>query len=197
MAVDWGFMYAWVLIPLGIFFARILDVSLGTLRIIFVSKGIIKLAPIIGFFEVLIWLMAIGQIMQNLTTLSYYFFYAAGFAAGTYAGIVFEQRLSIGNVIVRVILQRDSTVLEKYLKRKKYGLTVVEGEGVGEKVRLIFMIVDRHDVGALIKIIKHFNPYAMYTIEDIRDVHQAMFPPRKTNHRSRRIRQMMPGRKGK
>ena len=68
-------IYAWILLPLLIFFARVCDVSLGTIRIIFVSKGIKYLAPIVGFFEILIWLLALGQIMQNLNNVFYYIFY--------------------------------------------------------------------------------------------------------------------------
>ena len=76
-------LYTWVILPVLIFLARVCDVSLGTLRIILVSKGVKYLAPMIGFFEILIWLLAIGQIMQNLTNVYYYLFYAGGFATGT------------------------------------------------------------------------------------------------------------------
>ena len=58
-------IYAWIILPFLIFFARVCDVSLGTIRIIFISKGLKYLAPLIGFFEILIWLLAIGQIIQN------------------------------------------------------------------------------------------------------------------------------------
>ena len=60
--------FAWVVLPFLIVIARMLDVTLGTLRIIFVSRGNRLIAPILGFFEVLIWIVVIGQIMQNLTT---------------------------------------------------------------------------------------------------------------------------------
>jgi uncharacterized protein YebE (UPF0316 family) len=84
-------IYAWVLLPLMIFFARVCDVSLGTVRIIFISKGIRYLAPFVGFFEILIWLLAISQIIQNLTNRYYYIFYAGGFACGTFAGIIIDE----------------------------------------------------------------------------------------------------------
>ena len=64
-------MMFWVL-PLLIFFARVADVSLGTMRIIFVSKNLKKLAPIVGFFEVFIWINVIGQVMQNVNSVIHY-----------------------------------------------------------------------------------------------------------------------------
>jgi len=91
-------IYALIGLPLLIFFARVCDVSLGTIRIIFISKGIKYLAPIVGFFEILIWLLAISQIMQNLTNPYYYIFYAGGFATGNLVGIILDEKLSIGTV---------------------------------------------------------------------------------------------------
>ena len=85
-------VFAFVVLPFMIFCARICDVTLGTIRVIFISKGIKYLAPIIGFFEVIIWLLAIGQVMNNLTNIVAYIAYGAGFAAGTYIGMAIEER---------------------------------------------------------------------------------------------------------
>ena len=111
-------IYAWILLPLLIFFARVCDVSLGTIRIIFVSKGIKYLAPIVGFFEILIWLLALGQIMQNLNNVFYYIFYAGGFATGNYVGILLEEKLSIGTVGIRIITKREAEKLIEVLKMR-------------------------------------------------------------------------------
>jgi uncharacterized protein YebE (UPF0316 family) len=81
-------LYTWIVLPLLIFLARVVDVSMGTIRVIFVSRGLKYLAPVVGFFEVLIWLLAIGQIMKNLSSPLCYVAYAGGFAAGNYIGIV-------------------------------------------------------------------------------------------------------------
>ncbi|GAE87820.1 hypothetical protein JCM21531_1220 [Acetivibrio straminisolvens JCM 21531] len=79
-----------------IFFSRIIDVTIGTIRIIFVSRGKKYLAPVLGFFEVLVWIVAISQVMQNLNNFACYFAYAAGFATGTFVGIIIEEKLAIG-----------------------------------------------------------------------------------------------------
>jgi len=136
-------MYQFVLLPIMIFFARVCDVSLGTIRIIFISKGIRYLAPFVGFFEVIIWLLAIGQIMQNLTNVYYYIFYAAGFATGNYVGILIEEKLSIGTVGIRIITKRDAKKLVDVLKDHKYSVSVVDGEGLTGPIKIIFAVTPR------------------------------------------------------
>ncbi|MDD1715849.1 MAG: DUF5698 domain-containing protein, partial [Methanolinea sp.] len=115
-------LFAWVILPLLIFLARICDVSMGTLRVIFIAKGLKKIAPVIGFFEVIIWLLAIGQVMQNISNVASYVAYGGGFAAGTYLGMRVEERLSIGTVVVRVITNRDPGDLISDLRTSGYGV---------------------------------------------------------------------------
>ncbi|KYK20535.1 hypothetical protein AYK21_05995, partial [Thermoplasmatales archaeon SG8-52-2] len=133
-------IYAWVILPFLIFFARVCDVSLGTIRIIFVSKGLKYLAPLIGFFEILIWLLAIGQIIQNLTNVYYYIFYAAGFSIGNFVGILIDEKLKIGTVGVRIITRRDAKELINALKKADYKLTVLDAEGSNGMVKIIFTV---------------------------------------------------------
>jgi len=177
-------IYAWVILPFLIFFARVCDVSLGTIRIIFISKGVKYLAPIVGFFEILIWLLAIGQIMQNITNIYYYLFFAGGFATGTFVGLYLEEKLSIGLVMIRIITKKDSTALINYLKSEKYGVTTVKAEGVGASVKIIFTVIRREDLNKVATCILKFNPNAFYSVEDVRSVSEAMFPqkrPRRFN----------------
>ena len=163
-------IYAWIILPLLIFFARIFDVSLGTIRIIFVSKGIKYLAPIIGFFEILIWLFAIGQIIQNLTNVYYYIFFAGGFAMGNLVGMIIEEKLSIGIVGIRIITRQDATKLVDAFKKSDFGITVVDAEGSKSKVKIIFTVVNRQNFQKVIKLVKQYNPKAFYSVEDIRYV---------------------------
>ena len=96
-------IFTWVIMPLLIIFARICDVSLGTIRIISIARGYKLIAPLLGFFEILIWLLAIKQIMQNLTNIFYYVAYSGGFAAGTFIGIYIEEKLAMGIFLIRII----------------------------------------------------------------------------------------------
>jgi uncharacterized protein YebE (UPF0316 family) len=156
------------IIPLFIFFARIADVSLGTIRIIFISKGLKYLAPFLGFFEVLIWLLAIQQIMANLTNVYYYLAYAGGFAAGTFVGIILEEKISIGKVIIRIVTGEDSKKLLKAMDKAKYTATTIGATGHDGKVNLILSVTNRKDIPNIIKIIKKYSPNAFYTVEDIK-----------------------------
>jgi len=116
-------IFTYVILPIMIFCARICDVSLGTIRVIFISKGIKYLAPIIGFFEVIIWLLAIGQVMNNLTNGVAYIAYGAGFASGTFIGMIIEEKISLGLTSVRIITREDPAELMKYLRSHDYGVT--------------------------------------------------------------------------
>ena len=90
-------VFAFVVVPILIFAARALDVSIGSVRVIFLARGR-RVAAILGFFEVLIWLVVITQIMQNLSNPVTYIAYAAGFATGTYVGILLEGKLALGHL---------------------------------------------------------------------------------------------------
>lgn len=162
-----------VIVPLLIFLSRILDQSLGSLRIIFVSKGMKQLAPIIGFFEVLIWLIVMSQILQNLTNYLNYFAYAAGFGMGNYVGIILENKIAMGVMMVRVIPQKDSHELVEHLRNAGYGITTIKANGVQGPVEIIFSILKRKKIDSFTDIVKKFNPKAFYTIEDVRYVNAA------------------------
>jgi len=169
-------IYTWLIIPLLIFLARIFDVSIGTIRILFISRGKKYLAPIMGFCEVLIWLLAIGQIMRNLTNVLCYVAYAGGFATGTYVGLWIEEKLAVGLMMIRVVTTRDASPLIEHLSKEAFGVTHVAARGVTGKVRIVFTIIKRSDLSRVIGIIRQFNPNAFYSTEDVRSVSKEVFP---------------------
>lgn len=156
------------LIPLLIFIARVADVSIGTIRIMFISRGMRTISSLLGFFEILIWLLAISQIMKNLTNVTNYIAYAAGFGMGNFVGMSIERKLSLGNLTIRVVTKKNASDLVKTLRSEGYGVTSVDAEGTTGLVKVIFTIVRRKHIEKVIEIIKKFNPNAFYTIEDIR-----------------------------
>ena len=168
-------LFAWFILPLMIFLARICDVSIGTIRLILVSKGFKVLAPILGFFEVIIWILAISQIMQHLDNVVTYIAYGSGFAMGNYVGMILEEKLSLGKVIFRIIPKDDSSELITYLQSQNYGVTVVDGEGSMGKVKVIFSIIDRKQIDHVINMINKYNPHAFYSIEDVKAVSEGIF----------------------
>lgn len=173
----------YVLLPLFIFLARIFDVSLGTLRIIFVTKGMRRVAPFVGFFEVLIWLLAISRIMQDLENWVSYVAYAGGFATGNFVGMYLEERLAIGHEMIRVITRKDATSLIEDLRNKGYGVTSVKAEGIEGEVAVIYIIARRSMIKEVLDEINIFNPRALYTVESIKYVNKEIF------HRSEEERQ--------
>ncbi len=175
--------FSLIILPLLIFTARVLDMTLDTIRIIFVSRGRKFLAPFFGFFEIMIWLFAIGQIMQHLTNITYYLAYAGGFTTGVFVGISIEEKIAMGTVVIRVIIKKEAAKLVENIRSKGYGVTSFDGEGSTGQVKLIYITIRRKDVDTVVGIIKRFNPKAFYSIEDIRSASEGIFPPVKTHYR--------------
>ena len=163
-------LFSLVILPLLIFLARITDVTIGTMRIIFVSRGFRFIAACAGFFEILIWLFAIGQIMNNLDSWINYVAYAGGFAVGTYIGVTIERWVALGYLVVRIITQRDGTILEGNLRNADFLVTSVNAEGGRGPVKILYTIVKRKMLPQVVKLINSTNPLAYYTIEDLRSV---------------------------
>jgi uncharacterized protein YebE (UPF0316 family) len=162
-------------IPLLICLARITDVSIGTMRIIFVAKGLKYLAPILGFFEISIWLLAITQVMANLNSPSNFLAYALGFSLGNYFGMYIENKLAIGMVVIRIITKRDANKLINVLMEKNYSVTVAEAYNKVGDVNIIFTTLKRSQIPKIVTIINTYNPLAVYSIEDVRYVSDMNF----------------------
>jgi len=190
-------LYAWLFLPLMIFVARVADVTLGTVRVIFVSRGMKYVAPIVGFVEILIWLLAIGQVMQKLSNPACYIAYAAGFATGNFVGISIAERLSLGVVMVRVITAQDAGPLVERLKAQNYGVTSIDGHGASGEVKVVFTLVPRREVPSVVGLIKTFNPHAFYSIEEVGFVEKGVFPLRRSWRDSLLLKLFAPFRKGK
>jgi len=170
----WYFVY--LILPLLILLGRVCDVTLGTIRIMFVTRGNKLFAPILGFFEVFIWLLAIRQIMQNLNNILCYFAYAGGFAIGNLIGIKIEEKLAYGKLIVRIITSKDAGNLTQSLRRKGFGVTRIPAEGSRGRVSVVYTIIDRAHLDRVIRAIDQYNPKSFYTIEDVRSAKEGIFP---------------------
>ncbi|MDY0211644.1 MAG: DUF2179 domain-containing protein [Desulfuromonadaceae bacterium] len=183
-------------IPFLIFLARILDVSISTLRITFVSRGMKYIAAPLGFIETLIWVIAIAQVMQHLNSWTTYVAYALGFAMGNYVGLLIEERLAVGSLIIRTIVREDVPGLTKALWEAGFGVTTVDARGETGPVRVIFTIAKRRNLEKVINLIKGFDPNAFYTIEDVRFFHETM-PTHPLRKRRRPFARIFAGKSGK
>ncbi|MFO8128477.1 MAG: DUF2179 domain-containing protein [Bacteroidales bacterium] len=172
-------LFSWVVLPLLIFFSRIFDQTVGTIRLIFAAKGYKYIVPVLGFFEVLIWIVVVAQVMQHLDNALCYIAYAAGFAMGNYTGMLAEERLSLGTLLIRVIPQKDTGKLIQALREHNYGVTAVDVEGKSGKLKMLFSIIKRKQSQEVVELINMYNPHAFYSMEEIRAVREGYFKPLK------------------
>lgn len=175
---DW---YVWVGLPLLIFLARVIDVTLGTLRIIFTSRGMRNIAPALGFIETFIWIVAVSSIVKSAQNVVAYIGYAGGFAMGTFVGMFLENKLAVGTVTFRAIIRRDTKELVKTLVDAGFGITIVDGRGSSGKVKIIYTTVKRQDLPVVIDIFHRMVPGAFLSVEEVRSTEQGVFPASK-NH---------------
>ncbi len=180
-------IFTWVIVPLLIFIARILDVSIGTIRIIMVSKGSKILAPILGFFEAIIWLLAISQVMQHLSNIACFIAYGFGFAMGNYVGIVIEEKIALGLQAVRFITKDTVDVLTMALRDEGYGATVIEATGGKGKVNIIFSIVPRKNIDDVLILAREIDPNVFVSIQDIRSVKSGFIPGKRTIYKWKKL----------
>jgi uncharacterized protein YebE (UPF0316 family) len=160
------------LVPVLIFCARICDVTIGTFRIVMVSKGNKYLAPVLGFFEVTIWIIAIGKIMQNVDNWVNIVAYSGGFATGNFIGLLIEERVAMGIVKIQIITAKTADELIDMLRKSGYGVTNHDAFGGTGKVSIIYTIIKRADIPRVIELIKTYNPNAFYSIEDVKFVNK-------------------------
>jgi uncharacterized protein YebE (UPF0316 family) len=157
----------------AIFFLRIGDVSLGTVRTISIFRGHRALAAFIGFFEVLIWLTAVGQVLGHLDRWYLVVAYAGGFATGNMVGIALESALAMGDAVVRVISPNREVRLAQVLRAGEYFVTALEGHAERSMpVEVLFVVTKRRSLKKLLALIEKADPVAFCTIEDVRRVRE-------------------------
>ena len=171
--------YSWIILPLIIFGSRICDVSFGTLRSVFVSRGFRNIAPIVGFFEVLIWIIVVKQVMSGVNNWACYLAWASGYATGSYIGLGIEERLALGLQVVRIITNQDCSELQSALAAGGHGITIVDAQGAKGPVKMIFTIVKRKNVSDVEVLIHKHNPSAFYSVEDVKDSSRGVFRSRR------------------
>lgn len=179
------------LIPI-IFFARVVDVSLGTFRFIMVIRGHRMVATAVGFLESMIWILAVGGVISHLDQWYLVIAYAGGFASGNWVGIWLESRAAIGTELVRAISKNSENLLTDKLIEQGYRPVKLAGSsGSGSPVEVILVVVRRRKVPDLVQAIREADPDAVYTISDIKTVHDtdpSLMPPPGGLRLARRVR---------
>ncbi|MDR0787171.1 MAG: DUF2179 domain-containing protein [Gemmatimonadota bacterium] len=156
--------------PLVIFGLRICDVSLATIRMLLSVRGIKFIAPIIGFFEVLIWITAVGTAIQHLDSPLHILGYAGGFAMGTLVGSLLDERMAIGMASIRVVSMHGGVELAEAMRELGFGVTEYAGHGREGTVEVVDAVMRRRDLPQAMAAIDLWDPNAFVTIEEPRSI---------------------------
>jgi uncharacterized protein YebE (UPF0316 family) len=160
-------VFSYFILPLLIFLARIGDVSINTIRIIYMLGGRRLTATFMGFFESFIWLMAIRQIFEHLDNWICYIAYPAGFATGILVGMIFEEHIAYGKVIMRIITRKDIGSLKSYLTERQLRYTALKAIGPDGEENVVFTVMEREHLPKMLTTLKEILPTAFYTIEKV------------------------------
>lgn len=154
-------------IPLLIFLARVCDVSVGTIRSVFVISGYRKVAVVLGFFEVLIWVLAVGGVLKHLTNPFAVIAYAGGYATGIMLGMTVEDRIAIGLRMIRVINPDQGVNVSTLLREQGYRVTRIEGSGQKGPVEVSFLVIQRKKLAEVRGLLAEHAPGAFVTVERV------------------------------
>lgn len=168
-----------MLTALLIFIAEVCVVTIATMRSIFVSRGMKAASAGLGLVEASIWLFAVGQVFQNLSNINCSIAYAAGFTLGNYLGVMLEQMVAVGSVLLRVITSRDAAALVRTLTAAGYGVTRMNALGANGPVEVVLSVVKRKELGRAVALIKSFDPCVFYSVDDLHSAGAGVFPPKR------------------
>ncbi len=165
------------LFPILAFSFKFIELTLMSVRIICVAKGYKKAAFFISFIESITWLAAISIVFNNLTNFINAIAYALGMATGSYVGIILEQKLALGLVLVRIITQKEANKLLLNLRKVGFRVTDLNARSNFSKVKVLFATVKRKDLNKLIDLVRQYNPQAFFTIEEVKEASLAIKTP--------------------
>ncbi len=172
--LDFGQIPVYVM-PLLIFFLRVSDMSLDTLRVLFVIRSQRILAWVLGFFQSLIWVVAITTVLSNLGNVWNVIGYAAGFATGNVVGMMIEEKLAIGHGHLRIISSGRGPAIADAIRQAGYAATELSGRGRDGTVAVINCSVRRRDIRRVQQQVKAIDPTAFITVQEVRPLHRGFF----------------------
>ncbi|MEQ9440583.1 MAG: DUF5698 domain-containing protein [Cyclobacteriaceae bacterium] len=177
----------YLLLPLLIFLARVSDVALATVKLMFVVNNARRWAAILGFFEALITILALSRIMQDASNIIAYVMYAAGFAAGTYMGMRIEERLAYGSVLIRIISKKIPDSLLEYLAQNQYRYSMVDANDQSGNSQILFTVCKRSRLQTFLSNLENIAPEALYTIEGMKQVSHDLLPAHQKENSTPRL----------
>lgn len=164
-----------LLIALSIFFLRVVDMSLDTIRVLFVVRGRKTIAWVLGFFQSAVFIIAISNVLTNKQNILTIFAYAAGFATGNVVGMLIEERLAVGHIHISIVSPARGVGIAEMLRDQGYAVTEISARGLGGTVTLLHVDVMRKQLEAVEKLVRNTDPEAFVTAEDVRPVRRGFW----------------------
>ena len=166
--------------PLLIFLLRIVDVSMATTRTLLAMRNARLVVPIIGFFEVLIWIFAVGSAIRNMGSPWHVLGYASGFAVGNVVGLWIEEKLAMGLASIQIVSRTGGVELAVALRDRGFGVTQWAGQGRDGKVEVAHTVVKRRQIEEVLAVVDEWGPDAFVSVEEPRAIRRGwMFPGRR------------------
>lgn len=158
-----------------IFGLRVADMSLDTIRVLFVMRGKKLLTWVLGFVQSVIYIVAISSVLTKMDNVINVLAYAAGFATGNVLGLIIEGKLAIGHILVTIISSHRGTFIAERLRASGYAVTEISGRGKNGTVFELHVSVLRKDVPNVETIVLEADPQAFVTAEDVRPVRRGFW----------------------
>lgn len=164
---------------LFIFAMRLIDVSLGTIRMIMINRGQKLIAPLLGFVEVTIWVVAVSRVFSNLDSIWHILAYSGGFAAGTLVGMLIEERMALGEIEIQAISTQKSGEIAEKLRAADFGVTTIKAAGRSGALDVVTTVAQRKEEADILKIIEAIDPNSFVTVEAKKEVQHGYLHTRK------------------
>lgn len=158
-----------------IFLLRVTDMTLDTLRVLVVMRGRKSIAWILGFFQAGIFVLAISSVLENLDNPLNIAGYAAGFATGNVVGMLIEERLAIGHILLSIVSPRRGSAIAENLRGEGYAVTEIPARGKDGMVSLLYVNVLRRNTERVKKLANEIDPDAFITAEDVRPIRRGFW----------------------
>jgi uncharacterized protein YebE (UPF0316 family) len=156
-----------------IFCAKIIEVSISTIRLVLINKGERLKGAILGFVEIMIWLIVVSSVLNNITEDPIkVLIYAVAFSMGNFIGVTIESKIAVGLSSIQVVVNvADGEILADVLRDESFGVTILEGRGKDDsKKSLLFIQLKRKKIPEAVKLIKLTSPQAYITVNDIKSM---------------------------
>ncbi|MEW5734479.1 MAG: DUF5698 domain-containing protein [Thermodesulfobacteriota bacterium] len=166
-----------LLLGIGIFFSRVADVTLGTMRTLAIVQGRTKVSFVLGFFEVSLWLVVISTVVHKIVEKPFLgVFYALGYATGNVVGIRLERKIGQGYTVVRVITVSSGEKMAARLRDMGFGVTTFEGQGRSGPVTELYVVCRRKDLTRILCTVQEIDLHAFYITEHAGSVSKILRP---------------------